>query len=64
MRPIFGLILGFCFIALLSMATGCQSHIGGQTLPSAFYLENDVRYYAPGAKNPLQNETTKLKGEL
>ena len=61
MRPLYGILfaLGFCF--LVAMNTGCQSHIGGQTLPSGYYLDDDIRYYSPGARNPLQNEATKLQ---
>ena len=30
--------------------TGCQSQFGGQTLPSPYYLETDVQYFAPDHK--------------
>lgn len=60
MRPLYGLIIGICLFAALSMTTGCQSHIGGQTLPSGYYLNDDVQYYSPGSRNTLQNETAKL----
>ena len=42
MRPLYGLIIGICLFAAFSMTTGCQSNIGGQTLPSGYYL-NDRR---------------------
>ena len=29
--------------------TGCQSDVGGQTLPSPYYLDDDVQYLRPGA---------------
>jgi hypothetical protein len=29
------------------LATGCQVEIGGQTLPSPWYLQDDVQYYPP-----------------
>lgn len=61
MRPLCGLIIGICLAALLCFSTGCQSNVGGQTLPSGYYLDDDVQYFAPGARNPLQNETAKLK---
>ena len=28
--------------------TGCQSDVGGQTLPSPYYLEDDVQSFPPG----------------
>ena len=32
----------------LSMATGCQIDVNGQTLPSSYYLSDDVQYFPPG----------------
>ncbi|MDO4551651.1 MAG: hypothetical protein Q4C96_10425 [Planctomycetia bacterium] len=63
MRPLHGLILGLCFIMMLVFSTGCQSHIGGQTLPSGYYLDDDVQYFAPSSRNVLQNEAIKLQAE-
>jgi hypothetical protein len=39
-------ILGVCGLAM--MATGCQTSVGGQTLPSAYYLRDDVQYFPAG----------------
>lgn len=61
MRRLYGLIIGLCLVTMLCLSTGCQSNVGGQTLPSGYYLDDDVQYFAPGARNPLQNETAKLK---
>lgn len=41
-----------CSVAL----TGCQTRIGGQTLPSATYLEDDVQYHPTGPEFPLTNQ--------
>lgn len=41
--------------------TGCQVHIAGQTLPSPYYLEDDVQYFPAGPENKLANETAALK---
>ncbi|MFY8200780.1 MAG: hypothetical protein ACOVLE_08935 [Pirellula staleyi] len=41
--------------------TGCQVQIAGQTLPSAFYLKDDVQYFPSGPENKLANETAALK---
>ena len=42
-------------------ATGCQMEIAGQTLPSAYYLDDDVQYYAPGPEFKLAREAAALK---
>ena len=52
-------LLGAGLVAL--GATGCQSHIGGQTLPSPYYLRDDVQYFAPGSENKLANESAAMK---
>ena len=42
---------------LLSVsATGCQTNIAGQTLPSAYYLRDDVQYYPAGSETKLMNQ--------
>lgn len=47
---------------LVSLAsTGCQVDVAGQTLPSAYYLTDDVQYYAPGPEFKLANEAAALK---
>ncbi|MCA9246184.1 MAG: hypothetical protein KDA42_03685 [Planctomycetales bacterium] len=46
---------------LLCGATGCQIDVGGQVLPSPYYLDDDVQYYAPGTEFKLQQEATRLK---
>ena len=42
-------------------ATGCQMDVAGQTLPSAYYLTDDVQYYAPGPEFKLAREAAALK---
>jgi hypothetical protein len=36
--------------------TGCQTTIGGQTLPSADYLTDDVQFYPAGPEFKLTNK--------
>ena len=38
-------------------ATGCsfQSTVGGQTLPSAYYLEDDIQFFPAGTETRLPN---------
>lgn len=52
---------GLVLAALLAFAssvclTGCQTTIGGQTLPSPNYLTDDVQYHPAGPENPLSNK--------
>ncbi len=47
-------------IAALS-ATGCQVQVGGQTLPSPYYLDDDVQYFAPGPEFKLSREAAAMK---
>ncbi|MEM9586553.1 MAG: hypothetical protein AAGA03_04675 [Planctomycetota bacterium] len=42
-------------------ATGCQSSINGQTLPSAFYLQDDIQYFSSGPEFKLPNEAAALQ---
>ena len=45
----------------LSLVTGCQVEMAGQTLPSPYYLTDDVQYYAPGPGFKLAREAAALK---
>ncbi|MCA8988834.1 MAG: hypothetical protein KDA78_14385 [Planctomycetaceae bacterium] len=52
-----------CLIAIgvMSLAsTGCQTQMGGQTLPSAFYLRDDVQYFPHGPEELLPNQERAL----
>ncbi len=42
-------------------AVGCQVDIGGQTLPSGFYLQDDVQYFPPGPEFKLSKEAAAMK---
>jgi hypothetical protein len=54
-----------CLIGCLSVAalslTGCQVDIGGQTLPSAYYLQDDIQYFPAGPEFKLSKEAAALK---
>jgi hypothetical protein len=52
-------LLGCSLFALA--ATGCQTHIGGQTLPSAYYITDDVQYFPAGPEDKLFNERRALE---
>jgi hypothetical protein len=47
-------------LAALS-STGCQSTYNGQTLPSPWYMDDDIQYYAPGPKMKLARTAAALK---
>ena len=44
----------------LSM-TGCQTSVGGQTLPSAYYLRDDVQYFPAGPEFLLSNKVQAIE---
>lgn len=43
------------------LATGCQSDYAGQTLPSPWYLTDDVQYYPPGPGFKLAREAAAMQ---
>ena len=47
--------------ALSLAAAGCQSSIGGQTLPSAYYLRDDIQYFPAGPEFLLPNQQRVLE---
>jgi hypothetical protein len=48
-------------IASSALFTGCQTTIGGQTLPSPDYLSDDVQYFPAGPENKLFNQVEASK---
>lgn len=53
---ILGGLLSFCGLS------GCQTNIGGQTLPSAWYLRDDVQFF-PAGPETLLPETRRAAAE-
>jgi hypothetical protein len=41
--------------------TGCQVEYAGQTLPSPYYLSDDIQYYAPGPEFKLAREAAAMQ---
>jgi hypothetical protein len=41
--------------------TGCQVDVGGQTIPSPYYLSDDVQYFPPGPKFKCAREAAAMK---
>jgi hypothetical protein len=48
-------------LASLITTTGCQVDVGGQTLPSPWYMKDDVQYYAPGPEFKLAREAAAMR---
>jgi hypothetical protein len=43
------------------VSTGCQIDAGGQTLPSPYFIYDDVQYFAPGPEFKLANEAAAMQ---
>jgi hypothetical protein len=53
-------LLGLGLLAGVAL-TGCQVETGGQTLPSPYYMTDDVQYFPPGAEFKLKREADAQK---
>ena len=53
------LVLGCA--SLCSAAVGCQSTVGGQTLPSAYYLRDDLQYFPAGPEFKLTKQVQAIE---
>jgi len=59
-HPLRALLL--CMGALFALGvTGCQVDVGGQTLPSPYYLTDDVQYFPTGPEFKLSKEAAAMK---
>ena len=54
------MLAGLGLLAAMGL-TGCQVDVGGQTLPSPYYMHDDVQYFAPGPEMRLAREAAALK---
>ncbi|MEM0924405.1 MAG: hypothetical protein AAGJ83_00070 [Planctomycetota bacterium] len=54
---VLSLVAGFCLVG----ATGCQVSLNGQTLPSPYYLQDDVQYFPSGPEFKLPREAAALR---
>jgi len=59
-RHLRALLLGLLLLAGVGL-TGCQVETGGQTLPSPYYLKDDVQYFPPGSEFKLAREAAAQK---
>ena len=46
---------------LMFSAVGCQTTVGGQTLPSSSYLSDDVQYFPAGPEFKLTNQVQAME---
>ena len=51
--------MGLAMAAISS--TGCQITEGGQTLPSGYFVQDDIQYFAPGPEFKLSREAAAQK---
>lgn len=59
-RPLRCVLLAVALLAVVGL-TGCQVDVGGQTLPSPYYLFDDVQYFPPGPEFTLSREAAAMK---
>jgi hypothetical protein len=50
-------LLGFAACA----AAGCQIDVAGQTLPSPYYIYDDVQYFPAGPEFQLEREAAEMR---
>ena len=53
-------LVGGLLLAACAASTGCQIDVSGQTLPSPYWLTDDVQYYAPDPEFKLSREAAAL----
>ena len=59
-KAVRGLVMAAVACGLAS-SVGCQVELGGQTLPSPWYLTDDVQYYPPGQPFLLDREAAAIR---
>lgn len=50
-------------LALSLAITGCQVQVAGMSLPSPYYLSDDLQYFAPGQEFKLANEAAAMRAD-
>jgi len=53
-------MLALIVVSLVGI-TGCQVDVGGQTLPSGYYMTDDVQYFPAGHEFILENEAAAMR---
>ena len=62
-RWILGGLLAVLAAGMLPMFSGCQLTQNGQTLPSPYYLDNEIQYFPAGSEFQFQGEVDRMKRE-
>ncbi len=57
------LLLGLALVGVAGL-TGCQVDVGGQTLPSPYYMFDDVQYFPPGPEFKHAREAAAMKARI
>lgn len=60
-RGLAGRLVAAAFAVTGIATTGCQVDVGGQTLPSAYYLQDDIQYFPAGPEFKLSKEAAAQK---
>ena len=64
-HSVFGTVIRRSLLLVAMVAgvtlTGCQVDVGGQTLPSGYYLQDDIQYFPAGPEFKLAKEAAALK---
>jgi hypothetical protein len=55
-RRYLGRVMVGLFVAVALGATGCQVDIGGQTLPSPYWYQDDIQYFPTGPDMKVERE--------
>lgn len=54
-------VLALGLVLSIGGLTGCQVDVGGQLLPSPYYITDDVQYYPPGPEFKLSGEAAAMQ---
>ncbi|TWT57088.1 hypothetical protein KOR42_04460 [Thalassoglobus neptunius] len=54
-------VLAIVGMSVSASLCGCQTQMGGQTLPSAYYLRDDVQFFPAGPEMQLPNQRQALE---
>lgn len=59
-RPLRTVLIGLGMLVTIGV-TGCQVDVGGQALPSPYYMSDDVQYFPPGSEFKLPREAAAMQ---
>ncbi|MBQ6158895.1 MAG: hypothetical protein IJJ20_07800 [Thermoguttaceae bacterium] len=62
-RWLVGGLFSVLALGALGFLSGCQMTQNGQTLPSPYYLDNQIQYFPAGNEFQFQGEVDRMKRE-